>query len=452
MANASQSFAVSGTGAGKTFDLTDMVPQREKYLTVYRNGSDIGSGNWSLSGLTVTVASTLTDGDTILIQRDTDQSDSDFLVQFSDPSTLRAVDLQEAIDQLLHICQEIYEGGANTDNFMTLDTASETYWDADSKHIKSGPDQASDFSGEGDGTFITKAYADNLVISAGNLPTVTTADEGEGLYVNQSGSWASQKRYLETNHYTVHGPGPVDVGVADGEITKPTLTTVGSDDYIDVYGSYWVGSTDMWDGGGSGSYIGDDLALEFHQHAQYQDLSLQGLGVPGVSLNANGKDFTVVKVLGGWHFELELIVFAYLRNEGTSWNNSLPPTLKLSLWDTVRNAHVNIADLNTFYPGEITIEPTGLGTAGNMTFPHNDHIEVGHLLEAGGNYTRSLTNGGGYTSRPQVVRWTGMIPCANNVNYFQFRAVNYDTGANDWTCIGRPSTLRITTNPGFTPV
>lgn len=89
MANSQETFTWTSNPLTLSFDVL-----RDKYLTVTVNSTP--TTDWDLNGRELTLTGNVVNGATVVATRSTDLDDDDFLVQFTDASSLRAVEIGRA--------------------------------------------------------------------------------------------------------------------------------------------------------------------------------------------------------------------------------------------------------------------------------------------------------------------------------------------------------------------
>ena len=166
MANSQETFTWTSNPLTLSFDVL-----RDKYLSVTVAGTP--TTQWTLNGRELTLTGTVVNGSEVVVTRSTDVEDDQFLVQFTDASSLRAEDLDTATTQLLHILQEIIEGNqaAVSGFYLPLDT-SRAFWDgsgggASNLEVRNVADPTVAQAAA------TKNYVDAQISGTGQVPATT---------------------------------------------------------------------------------------------------------------------------------------------------------------------------------------------------------------------------------------------------------------------------------------
>ncbi len=155
-----------------TFDLISAA-----YLTVSLNDSP--QTDWSLTGpheITLGPSVTVQTGDLLSFSRSTPVDSP--LVDFTAPSSIRAREINLAIEQLLHHLQET--DAISVDGLGK--TPAETAWDARALTISNlaSPDSDDDAA--------TRGWVNGQIVASGQLPPVGSADAGKHVGVNAAGT------------------------------------------------------------------------------------------------------------------------------------------------------------------------------------------------------------------------------------------------------------------------
>ena len=149
----------------------------EAHLNVYLAGSTVASSQWNLvNGNTVSVGTTLINGDTVFIERVTPVNTA--LVDFTSNTGIRERELDTAFNQILFALQELdveATGGLRKNGPGNA-------WNGQSLPLKSlgAPTDLADAA--------TKGYVDANLASTGTLPVPDSDDIGLGLRVRADGA------------------------------------------------------------------------------------------------------------------------------------------------------------------------------------------------------------------------------------------------------------------------
>jgi len=151
---------------------------------------------------------TIVNGDQIYINRETPKTAADRLVDWASGSVVTESNMDTADLQLLYIVQEAFDGA---DTALPLATDGSGVWDAEGLKIKNlgAPTLAADA--------VRKQDLDAAVISSGNLPSVSGADNDSGLAVT-GGAWAVRTPSQMRTHLGLGDAALKTVGVANGNV------------------------------------------------------------------------------------------------------------------------------------------------------------------------------------------------------------------------------------------
>lgn len=420
---------------------------RDKYLTVTVAGTP--TTDWTLNGRELSLGGTPVNGSTVVVTRSTDLGDDDFLVQFTDASSLRAEDLTTATTQLLHMIQEIVEGnqGAITGFYLPLDS-SRTFWDA----TGGGPSNVQ-IQNLAEPTVAdaaaTKNYVDSQIAGTGQVPA-TTDKEYRALYVKTNGDPAWQYRPHTTITFMCTDPGPT---------TGLSPLTSG---YIDAFGGRYI-KTPTGSAGNQAHDPGDaalDCVLGWTQTARTRDASMEAFVNPLAQIKAASGDkvIQVTPTQGGWSFSLNILAKARKAQGAANYtqdnlgfhvlfydeNNGDPRVLNVAN-DYIDAQIQGIADR---FDTEDVISGASL-TPGTIAFPQgvtnetpglNQFMQLDGLVTTSGLYSR--------TESVQSYTFTGQLPVTGNPMNLRISVIS--TGTDD-VVLARPTTLTLTTNPGYLP-
>ena len=216
MAYSYSSYTVdSSTEASKTFALGfDYLRSSHITTTVAGSANTDFTVNESAATLTFGSSTTLTVGQAVVLTRTTPKTKNTRIVDFADGSILSESSLDDSALQLLYISQEAFD---QSDDTLSKD-ASDGQWDAAGLRVKNLAIPTTDTDAA------RKIDVDNAVTGSGNLPTVTSANNDAGLFVN-SGSWATRTPAQSRTHLGLGTSSTVDTGTGNGNI--PLLDAVG---------------------------------------------------------------------------------------------------------------------------------------------------------------------------------------------------------------------------------
>lgn len=436
MANSQETFTWTSNPLTLSFDVL-----RDKYLTVTVNGTP--TTDWDLNGRELTLTGNVVNGATVVATRSTDLDDDDFLVQFTDASSLRAVDLETATKQLLHILQEIVEGNqaAVTGFYLPLDNT-RTFWDA-----TGGGQSNLQIQNVADPTVpdaaATKNYVDAQISGTGQVPA-TSGKEYRGLYVKSNADAAWQYRPHATATFMVTDTGPTS-GLSP-------LTS----GYIDAFGGRYIKTSASHDP----SDTALDCALGWSQTAYSRDASMEVFStqLARVKAASNNKVIEVTPVQGGWNFKLNILARARKAQGANFWTlddlgfhvlfydeaGGNPRVLNMD------NDYIDatIQGITDRFSEEPAISGASL-TPGTIAFPQGLTGETPGLyqfLQLDGLY--NVTNINGRTQLAQSYTLTGQLPVTGNPMNLRISVIS--TGTDD-VIFARPTTLTLSTNPGYLP-
>lgn len=169
-----------GVAAQTTYTFTTLRYLSEEHLTVTVDGVDATfASNAARTAITISGV-TFVGGEEIVVTRSTPSTEAGRLVDFQDLSHVRQSDLDTSSLQLLYIIQEAMDFVISA---TCLGLGVGGHWDAESLKIQNVAD------GVADTDLVNKGQLDAIVVGAGSLPAVTSADNDKSLWV-VSGAWA----------------------------------------------------------------------------------------------------------------------------------------------------------------------------------------------------------------------------------------------------------------------
>ena len=437
MANSQETFTWTSNPLTLSFDVL-----RDKYLTVTVEGTP--TTQWTLNGRELTLTGTIVNPSEVVVTRSTDLDDDDFLVQFTDASSLRAVDLETATKQLLHILQEIVEGNqaAVTGFYLPLDNT-RTFWDA-----TGGGQSNLQIQNVADPTVAdavaTKNYVDAQISGTGQVPA-TSGKEYRGLYVKSNADAAWQYRPHATATFMVTDTGPTS-GLSP-------LTS----GYVDAFGGRYIKTSASHDP----SDTALDCALGWTQTVYSRDASMEVFStqLARVKAASNNKVIEVTPVQGGWNFKLNILARARKAQGASFWTLDNLGFNVLFYDEAGGNPRVLNMD-NDYIDATIqgitdrfSEEPAITGaslTPGTIAFPQGLTGETPGLyqyLQIDGLYV-TQTGTVGRTEYCQSYTLTGQLPVTGNPMNLRISVIS--TGTDD-VILARPTTLTLSTNPGYLP-
>lgn len=434
---------------------------RAKYLSVVVNSNP--TTDFTINGREITINSPSPAGQTVVITRTTDLADDDFLVQFTDASSLRAEDLETATKQLLHCIQEISEGNITATGGLYLPAdVSRTFWDASAgtgvalqiRNVSTPSNAPVDAAA-------TKGYVDTEVAqaAAGNLPG-TSGNKGRHLTVDDSETSSSWKyRPAMTSTFLLTDTGPTTL------LSSPAVISTSEGDYADQEGGRFINPGSGAKHGSSASSIYADSILGWTKIDQTREFALEGASFGAdVASGTNGKVIQVQALQGGWQFELNVLAYARKRDGNANWSTGACGFHVLFLDEDgagntrflsrandyidgqgltgVAQRHFTEPDLSQNYqnPGVLCF-PNSMTTS---TLP-GQYLEVGNFFYSGTTPLRRDKEICSYTFK-------GQLPVTKPVMNLRVSVACTSGVSNDYIIFARPTTLTLSTNPGQKPV
>jgi hypothetical protein len=232
--------------------------------------------------------------------------------------------------------------------------------------------------------------------------------------------------------------------------------------YVDAYGGRYIKTPT----GGVGNQAHDpsdsalDCVLGWSQIARTRDASMEVFATPLAQIKAasNNKVIQITPVQGGWDFKLNILARARRAQGASFWSldnlgfhvlfydeaNGNPRVLNMD------NDYIdaNIQGIVDRFSEEPAISGASL-TPGTLAFPQGMTGQTPGLyqfLQLDGLYTTSGVTG--RTELTQSYTLTGQLPVTGNPMNLRVSVIS--TGTDD-VIIARPTTLTLSTNPGYLP-